>query len=95
MQRYPSRLQDFYSDFKESLTSLSSDKQTRMQGAEGAVVPSSEATSGACCRHVVNKTKAEFAFGMCQECYISYIQVSGGIVREAADPPAYTRNLRR
>jgi hypothetical protein len=43
----------------------------------------------------MTKHKVEFAFGMCQECYMSYIQASGGIVNGAADPPAFTRNLRK
>jgi hypothetical protein len=51
------------------------------------------ARSGACCRHVVSKAATHFAMGMCQPCYVSYVQASGGIIPGAADPPAYTANL--
>ena len=47
------------------------------------------------CRHVHNNTAEPLAFGLCQECYKSYVRASGGNVRGAEDPPAYKRNLRK
>ena len=53
------------------------------------------AWSGATCREVFNKEAPMFALGMCRDCYNVYIKSSGGIWTNAADPPAYTRNLRK
>ena len=47
------------------------------------------------CRHVHNNTAEPLAFGLCQDCYKSYVRASGGNVLGAEDPPAYKRNLRK
>ena len=71
------------------------DEPAQQENAQALVTTGTGGASGAACRHVVTKTAAELAFGMCSECYTAYIRASGGIVAGAADPPAFTRNLRR
>ncbi|CAD7698417.1 unnamed protein product [Ostreobium quekettii] len=48
-----------------------------------------------CCLHI-RDGQAHFAQGMCRECYMNYVAMSGGLPSDgAADPPAYTRGLIR
>ena len=36
-----------------------------------------------------------FAHRMCRECFISYLDTSGGIHEGSSNPPSFTLNLRR
>ncbi|KAK9825942.1 hypothetical protein WJX74_000470 [Apatococcus lobatus] len=47
---------------------------------------------GECCEHVASGTK-NFAKGMCQPCYLHYLEMSGGHLH-GAHPPAYVRAQR-
>ena len=79
----------------QALTAGEGDNAAGAAAAAETAPAAAGSGSGAACRHVVTKQRAELAAGMCSECYTGYVQASGGVVSGAADPPAFTRNLRQ
>ena len=43
------------------------------------------------CHHLENGAGA-FACGMCRNCYLQYLTISGGIFEGTADPPAFVKS---
>lgn len=93
------RLTEFSSTAPGKLTASEFNKEAeKMEQLERSLLAGplnkGEGYNGSRCHHL--ETGSEyFASGMCKECYVQYIRVSGGIHEGTSDPPAFTNGNKK